>query len=79
MCTFCSDLGATLMTPYQTYTRGRKVKCAMRLNGNKLRVSLERITCWSVYPNDYVGSFEIAFCPVCGRGLNRKDETNGRI
>ena len=79
MCTFCSDLGAAFATPYTKNRRGHKIKFFLKLCGSKMRIDRETITRWRIKPREYIGSFEIAFCPICGRALNRKDETNGRI
>lgn len=79
MCTFCSDLGAAFATPYTKNRRGHKIKFFLKLCGSKMRIDRETITRWRIKPREYIGSFEIAFCPVCGRALNGKDETNGRI
>lgn len=79
MCTFCSDLGATFATPYTENQRGHKIKFFLKLCGSKMRIDRETITRLRIKPREYIGSFEIAFCPVCGRAINGKDETNGRI
>ena len=39
-----------------------------------MRIDRETITRWRIKPREYIGSFEIAFCPICGRKLNRKDD-----
>ena len=44
-----------------------------------MRIDRETITRWRIKPREYIGSFEIAFCPICGRALRNGNENENRL